>query len=49
MRLKECPICGQDISESYEPADTSVGIMTGGWYCSECDIGISDDGESDDD
>ena len=37
MRTCECPKCGKDISDSYEPADESVGIMAGGWYCDECE------------
>lgn len=40
---RECPNCGEDISDTYEPADPSVGIMRGGWYCEECDEFISDD------
>lgn len=43
MRTKECPKCGQDISESYEGYDPSVGIMSVGWYCETCDLGIIDD------
>ena len=47
MRLKECPKCGADISDSYEAADPSVGIMNGGWFCKVCDLAIVD--EEDDD
>lgn len=36
-RFKECPKCGEDISESFEDADPSVGIMSGGWYCDACE------------
>lgn len=41
-RLIECPKCGTDISDSYEPADPSVGIMGSGWYCDECQIAVDD-------
>lgn len=40
----DCPKCGTDISESYEPEDWSVGIRAG-WYCDACDEGFGDDGE----
>jgi hypothetical protein len=36
-----CPKCGQDISDSFEPDEPSVGII-GGWYCEECDLGIAE-------
>jgi hypothetical protein len=36
-----CPKCGVDVSESYEPDDHSVGIV-GGWYCDACDLGIGE-------
>jgi hypothetical protein len=39
----ECPKCGSDISESYEPDDWSVGI-TAGWFCDACDLAVGDDG-----
>jgi len=39
----ECPKCGADISESYEPDDPSVGVYAG-WYCDACDIAVGDDG-----
>ena len=39
-----CPKCSADISETYEPADPSVGIMSGGWYCDTCDLPVGDDG-----
>lgn len=48
-RTTECPKCGVDVSDSYEPDDPSVGIV-GGWYCDACDLGISDfDAGNDDD
>lgn len=37
-----CPQCGADVSDSYEPEDWSVGIQAG-WYCDACDLGIGDD------
>ncbi|MDE2106625.1 MAG: hypothetical protein KGL39_55935 [Patescibacteria group bacterium] len=39
-----CPKCNADISDTYEPADPSVGIMCGGWYCDACDLPVGDDG-----
>jgi hypothetical protein len=36
-----CPKCDADISDSYEPADPSVGIQ-GGWYCHACDLAIGE-------
>lgn len=38
----ECPKCGADISDTYEPDDPSVGIYAG-WYCDSCDLGVGDD------
>ncbi len=32
-----CPKCDADISDTYEGADPSVGIMSAGWYCDACD------------
>lgn len=50
-RLVECPKCGEDISETYEGYDPSVGIMAGGWYCEACDLAVAeedyDDGSDD--
>lgn len=43
MRIFECPNCGADISESYEPSDPDVGIMSAGWWCEECDLTFTDD------
>jgi hypothetical protein len=37
-----CPKCGADISDTYEPDDWSVGIV-GGWFCDACDLGIGED------
>lgn len=37
-----CPKCDADVSDSYERADFSVGIMSGGWYCDACDLGIGE-------
>ena len=36
-----CPKCKEDISDSFEPDDRSVGIV-GGWYCEACDHGIAE-------
>lgn len=37
-----CPKCKADISDTYEGADPSVGIMTGGYYCQNCDHSVAD-------
>lgn len=42
-RIVECPKCGEDISDTYEGADPSVGIMMGGWYCDACDHPVGDE------
>lgn len=44
-RFKECPKCGQDISDSYQPDEYDVGIV-GGWYCDKCEEGFADEGDS---
>lgn len=44
-RPKECPKCGQDISDSYQNYDPDVGIMSAGWFCDSCDLPIIDDDE----
>lgn len=36
-----CPKCHQDIADSFEPDDPSVGIV-GGWYCEDCGHGIAE-------
>jgi hypothetical protein len=36
-----CPKCGADISDTYEPGDWSVGIV-GGWFCDACDLGVGE-------
>jgi hypothetical protein len=48
MRLKECPKCGADISDSYEPEDPSVGISVSGWYCEACNEFVEDDSDDSD-
>lgn len=37
-----CPKCDADISDTFEGADPSVGIMTGGYYCQDCDCSVAD-------
>lgn len=37
MSTVYCPKCDADISDTYERADPSVGMMCGGWYCDACD------------
>lgn len=44
MRTVECPKCGADISDSYQPAEPDVGIGAG-WYCDACDFGVGDEDE----
>ena len=34
--MVHCPKCDADISDTYEGADPSVGMMTGGYYCDAC-------------
>ena len=40
MMKMNCPKC--DANLEFEPADPSVGIMCGGWYCSDCDMFTSE-------
>ena len=47
MRIRECPKCGQDISDSYTGYDPDVGIMSAGWWCESCDVFVIDDEEPD--
>lgn len=37
-----CPKCSADIDDTYEGADPSVGMMTGGYYCQDCDVSVAD-------
>lgn len=37
-----CPKCDADITETWQGAEPDVGIMTGGWYCDECDLAVSE-------
>lgn len=39
--MVNCPKCDVDISDTFEPADYSVGI-NGGWYCDACDLGVGE-------
>lgn len=45
--LADCPKCHKDISDTYESADPSVGIMSAGYYCDDCDEAVPHDGECD--
>jgi hypothetical protein len=47
-RVRECPKCGQDISDSYQEYDPDVGMMCAGWVCDACDVFVEDDDEQDD-
>lgn len=40
--MVHCPKCDADISDTYEGADPSVGMMSGGYYCDACDHAIAD-------
>lgn len=40
--MVHCPKCDADISDTYEGADPSVGMMTGGYYCDACDHAVAD-------
>ena len=42
MTTVHCPKCDADISDTFEPADPSVGIMTGGWFCDTCDESVGE-------
>lgn len=48
-RVCECPKCGADISDTYESADYTVGIMGSGWYCEACDEVVPNDDDGSDD
>jgi hypothetical protein len=37
-----CPKCKAEIGDTYEGADPSVGMMTGGYYCHVCDHSVAD-------
>jgi hypothetical protein len=43
MGTRECPKCGEDISETYQGAEPDVGIMSGGWFCDACDLTVGED------
>lgn len=43
MRVRYCPKCDADISDTYEGYDPSVGIMSGGWYCEACDLPVPEE------
>lgn len=48
MRIAACPMCGIDISDTYQGAEPDVGIMTGGWYCDACNFAVMDEDGPDD-
>lgn len=43
--MKRCPLCGADISDSYQEDDWDVGII-GGYYCETCDKGFLPDDDN---
>lgn len=49
MRTVYCPKCDADVSDTYEAADPSVGIMNSGYYCEACDIAFGEDEDFSDD
>lgn len=40
--MVHCRKCDADISDTYEGADPSTGMMTGGYYCDACDLSVAD-------
>lgn len=40
--MVECPKCGQDISDTFEGADPSTGIMCGSWFCDPCNVTVGE-------
>lgn len=48
MRIRECPICGADISDSYEGDDPETGIVAG-YYCDACDQAVEWEDDDHDD
>lgn len=42
-REKFCPKCGEDITDSYFPADPDAGLMVGSWYCDACELPVADE------
>lgn len=34
---KLCPKCGEDITDTKQEYDPSVGIDSSGWYCDACE------------
>jgi len=48
-KVKECPKCGADISDTYEVAEPDVGIFGSGWYCHTCELVVDDEGDDSDD
>lgn len=40
--MTHCPKCDADIDGTYEGADPSVGMMSGGYYCDACDLAIGE-------
>lgn len=39
--MMNCPKCDEDISDTFERDDPSVGI-NGGWYCGVCDLAVGE-------
>lgn len=48
MRHVECPKCGTDISDTFQPAEPDVGVMNGGWFCDACEVVVEQESEDDD-
>ena len=45
--MKTCPKCDQEMQR--QPYEPDVGIMMGGWYCTECDVFVEDEDDDYDD
>lgn len=41
VRSCECPKCGADISDTWQPAEWDVGISAG-WFCDACNLGVGE-------
>ncbi len=36
--MHECPKCGKPME--YQPAEPDVGILTGCWFCTVCEVDV---------
>jgi hypothetical protein len=42
-RVRLCPLCEADVTDSWQGYDPDVGVMSSSWYCDACDLIIEDD------